>query len=60
MKELIQQAGTYAGELIIAGIALLIRSIEKKIVIRRNRRKWEQGETYSKVDKDVTGNQSKR
>lgn len=60
MKELIQQAGTYAGELIIAGIALLIRSIEKKIVIRRNRRKWEQGETYSKIDQDATGNQSKR
>lgn len=60
MKELISQAGSYAGELIIAGIALLIRSIEKKIVIRRNRRKWEQGETYSKINKDATGNQSKR
>jgi hypothetical protein len=60
MKELIQQTGTYAGELIIAGIALLIRSIEKKIVIRRNRRKWEAGETYSKINKDATGDQSKR
>lgn len=60
MKELIQQAGTYAGELIIAGIALLIRSIEKKIVIRRNRRKWEAGETYSKIKQDATGNQSNR
>ena len=60
MKELIQQAGTYAGELIIAGIALLIRSIEKKIIIRRNRRKWEQGETYSSVNQDANGSQSKR
>lgn len=60
MKELIQQAGTYAGELIIAGVALLIRTIEKRAMIRRNRRKWEQGETYSKVNKDATGNQSKR
>jgi hypothetical protein len=60
MKEILHQAGTYAGELIIAGIALLIRSIEKKIVIRRNRRKWESGETYSKINKDATGDQSKR
>lgn len=60
MRDLIQQAGTYAGELIIAGIALLIRSIEKKIVIKRNRRKWEQGETYSKIYEDANGSQSKR
>jgi hypothetical protein len=60
MREIIQQASTYAGELIIAGIALLIRSIEKKIVIRRNRRKWEAGETYSKINKDATGNQSNK
>lgn len=60
MKELIQQAGTYAGELIIAGIALLIRSIEKKIVIRRNRKRWEAGEKYSQINKDANGSQSKR
>jgi hypothetical protein len=60
MRELLTEAGTYAGELIIAGIALLVRSIEKKIVIRRNRRKWEAGETYSKINKDATGDKSKR
>lgn len=49
MKELLNQAGTYAGELIIAGIALLVRTIEKRAMIRRNRRKWESGETYSKT-----------
>lgn len=49
MKELIAQAGAYAGELIITGIALLIRTIEKRQIIRRNRRKWESGETYSKT-----------
>lgn len=59
MKELIQQAGTYAGELIIAGIALLVRTIEKRAMIRRNRKKWESGETYTKID-DTVGNQSKR
>jgi hypothetical protein len=60
MKELIQQAGTYAGELIIAGIALLIRSIEKKIVIRRNRKRWEAGEKYSQINQDANGSQSNR
>lgn len=54
MKEFIQLVGTYTGELIITGIALLIRSIEKKIVIKRNRKKWESGETYSKISKDKT------
>jgi len=49
MKELLTQAGAYAGELIVTGIALLIRSIEKRQIIRRNRRKWESGETYSKT-----------
>jgi hypothetical protein len=60
MKEIIQQAGTYAGELIIAGIALLIRSIEKRRMIKQKRREWESGETYSKINKDATGDQSKR
>lgn len=49
MNELIAQAGAYAGELIITGIALLVRTIEKRAIIRRNRRKWESGETYSKT-----------
>lgn len=57
MKELIQMAATYTGELIITGIALLVRSIEKKIIIRRNRKAWEQGEKFSKIDKDAAGNQ---
>jgi hypothetical protein len=51
MKEIIQQAGTYAGELIITVIAVFIRSIEKKIIIRKNRKKWEEGETFSKIEK---------
>lgn len=59
MKELLQQAGTYAGELIIAGIALIVRTIEKRAIIRRDRKKWESGETYTKID-HTTGNQSKR
>jgi hypothetical protein len=52
MRELIQHVGTYAGELIITGIALLIRSVEKRLIIRRNRKKWEAGETYSKISKE--------
>lgn len=51
MKELINLAGSYAGEFIVGAIALLIRSIEKKIVIRKNRKKWEQGEQFTKVEK---------
>jgi hypothetical protein len=51
MKEIIQQAGTYAGELIITAIAVFIRSIEKKIIIRKNRKKWEEGEKFSKIEK---------
>ena len=52
MKEFIQLIGTYAGELIVTGVAILIRSIEKKIVIKRNRKRWEAGETYSKISKE--------
>lgn len=59
MREILHQAGTYAGELIIAGVALIIRTIEKRAMIRRNRKKWESGETYSRFD-DTAGNQSKR
>lgn len=55
MKELIHQAGTYAGELIISGVALLIRAIEKKLIIRKARRAWLKGETYSKIEKNETG-----
>jgi hypothetical protein len=50
MKELIQQAGTYAGELIIAGIALIVRSIEIRFMIRKKRKEWESGETYSRYE----------
>ena len=55
MKELINQAGTYAGELIISGVALLIRAIEKKLIIRKARRDWLKGETYTKIEKNKTG-----
>jgi hypothetical protein len=55
MKELLQQIGVYAGEILIGGIALLIRSIEKKLVIRRARREWLNGEQYSKIEKKETG-----
>jgi hypothetical protein len=43
METILTTAVSYAGELIIATVALLIRSIEKKIVIRRKRREWENG-----------------
>lgn len=43
MEALIGTAVNYAGELIIAGVALLVRSIEKRIVIRRKRKEWESG-----------------
>jgi hypothetical protein len=59
MKELITEAGAYAGEIIITAIALLIRSIEKKIVIRRKKREWQRGEIYSKIE-DAAGNQAKK
>ena len=59
MKEIITEAGAYAGEIIITAIALLIRSIEKKIVIRRKKREWERGEIYSKIE-DAAGNQAKK
>jgi hypothetical protein len=50
MKELIAQAGAYAGELIVGGLALLVRSIEMKIMLRRKRKEWESGEIYSKFE----------
>ena len=59
MKELITEAGAYAGEIIITAIALLIRSIEKKIVIRRKKREWQRGEIYSKIE-DAAGSQAKK
>lgn len=55
MKEILTQAGTYAGELIISAIALIIRSIEKKIIIQRKRREWIAGEKYSTIEKNQTG-----
>ena len=55
MKEILNQAGTYAGELIISSIAIIIRAIEKKIIIRRQRRAWLAGEKYSTIEKNETG-----
>lgn len=52
MKEILTLAAQYAGELLIAGVAIVVRSIEKKIMIRKNRKKWESGEQYSKIIKD--------
>ena len=51
MKQIFTEIGAYAGELLIASIAVFIRSIEKKIIIRKNRKKWEAGETFSKIEK---------
>lgn len=50
MKEILTLAAQYAGELLIAGLAIVVRSIEKKRIIRKNRKKWESGEQYSKVN----------
>lgn len=55
MKEILHQAGTYAGELIIGAIALIVRHIEKKIIIRRQRREWLAGEKYTQIEKNETG-----
>jgi hypothetical protein len=55
MKEILTQAGTYAGELFISAIAIIIRSIEKKIIIRRKRREWLAGEKFTKIEKTETG-----
>ena len=49
MKELIQNIGAYAGELLIASIAVIIRSVEIKFMIRKKRKEWEAGEIYTKV-----------
>jgi hypothetical protein len=50
MKEILTLAAQYAGELLIAGVAIVVRSIEKKIMIRKNRKRWESGEKYSKIN----------
>jgi hypothetical protein len=50
MKEILTLAVQYAGELIIAGVAIVVRSIEKKIMIRKNRKRWESGEQYSRIN----------
>ena len=55
MREILNQAGTYAGELIIGGIAIIIRAIEKRMLIRRQRREWLAGEKFSKIEKNETG-----
>lgn len=59
MKELITEVGAYAGEILITAIAVLIRSIEKKIIIRRKRREWERGEIYTKIE-NAAGSQAKK
>lgn len=50
MKELIQAVGTYAGEFLVAGIAIIIRSVEIRFMIRKKRKEWEAGEVYSKIE----------
>jgi len=50
MKELIHLTAQYAGELIVGGLALLVRQIEMKIMIRKKRKKWEAGETFTKYE----------
>lgn len=55
MKEILHQAGTYAGELIISGIAIIVRAIEKRMLIRRQRREWLAGEKFTKIEKNETG-----
>ena len=50
MKEILTLAAQYAGELLIAGVAIVVRSIEKKLMIRKNRKRWESGEKYSKIN----------
>ena len=55
MREILHQAGTYAGELIISGIAIIVRAIEKRMIIRRQRREWIAGEKFSKIEKNETG-----
>lgn len=52
METILTTAMQYAGELLIASVALVIRSIEKKILIKKNRKKWEEGERYSKIDRE--------
>jgi len=59
MKELITEVTAYAGEILITAVAFLIRSIEKKIIIRRKRREWERGEIYSKIE-NAAGSQAKK
>jgi hypothetical protein len=43
METILTTAVQYAGELIITSVALLVRAIEKKIMIRKKRREWERG-----------------
>lgn len=50
MKELINIAITYSGEAIVAAIAFIIRSVEIKLLVKKKRKEWEAGETYSKVE----------
>lgn len=50
MKELINLVGAYTGELVIVGIGIVIREVEKRLWIRRKRKEWEAPHKYTKVN----------
>jgi hypothetical protein len=50
MKELINLAVTYSGEALVGLAAFIIRHIEIKLLVRKKRKEWEAGETYSKIE----------
>lgn len=50
MKELINLVGAYTGELIIVGVGIVIREVEKRLWIRRKRKEWEEPQKYSKIN----------
>jgi len=43
METLIGTLVNYAGEFVIGGVALIVRAIEKRMMIRRKRKEWESG-----------------
>lgn len=43
METILSTLINYAGEFIIGGVALIVRSVEKRIIIRRKRKLWESG-----------------
>jgi hypothetical protein len=50
MKDLVQLALTYSGEALVGLAAFIIRHIEIKLLVRKKRKEWEAGETYSKFE----------